>query len=61
MLRYLRETLAGGELPLWNPFHFSGHPAVADPHDHLGLVLGTAFVPATAAGARGGEDGAPGW
>ena len=31
MLRYLGETLAGGELPLWNPYHFSGHPAVADP------------------------------
>jgi hypothetical protein len=31
MLRYLGAALAHGELPLWNPYHFSGHPAVADP------------------------------
>ena len=31
MLRYLGAALANGELPLWNPFHFSGHPSVADP------------------------------
>ena len=35
MLRYLGEALANGELPLWNPFHFSGHPAVADPQSLL--------------------------
>ena len=35
MLRYLGEALANGELPLWNPYHFSGHPAVADPQSLL--------------------------
>lgn len=35
MLRYLGAALAGGELPLWNPYHFSGHPAVADPQSLL--------------------------
>jgi hypothetical protein len=35
MLRYLGDALAHGELPLWNPFHFSGHPAVADPQSLL--------------------------
>src|SRR6478609_9378308 len=24
-----------GELPLWNPYHFSGHPSVADPQSLL--------------------------
>src|SRR5829696_5109561 len=31
MLRYLGAALQHGELPLWNPYHFSGHPSVADP------------------------------
>jgi hypothetical protein len=31
MLRYLGAALEHGELPFWNPYHFSGHPAVADP------------------------------
>src|SRR5215217_9210201 len=31
MLRYLGAALEHGELPLWNPYHFSGHPTVADP------------------------------
>lgn len=35
MLRYLGAALANGELPLWNPYHFSGHPAVADPQSLL--------------------------
>jgi hypothetical protein len=35
MLRFLAAALADGELPLWNPFHFSGHPAVADPQSLL--------------------------
>ena len=35
MLRYLGEALAQGELPLWNPYHFSGHPAAADPQSLL--------------------------
>jgi hypothetical protein len=35
MLRYLGSALANGELPLWNPYHFSGHPSVADPQSLL--------------------------
>jgi hypothetical protein len=35
MLRYLGAALDRGELPLWNPYHFSGHPAVADPQSLL--------------------------
>ena len=35
MLRYLGESLAAGEMPLWNPYHFSGHPAAADPQSLL--------------------------
>jgi hypothetical protein len=35
MLRYLGAALERGELPLWNPYHFSGHPAVADPQSLL--------------------------
>lgn len=35
MLRYLGAALASGELPLWNPYHFSGHPSVADPQSLL--------------------------
>jgi hypothetical protein len=35
MLRYLGAALAHGEMPLWNPYHFSGHPAVADPQSLL--------------------------
>src|SRR5215216_1694854 len=35
MLRYLGTALEHGELPLWNPYHFSGHPSVADPQSFL--------------------------
>ncbi|KAA2235165.1 YfhO family protein [Salinarimonas soli] len=35
MMRYLGSALAGGELPLWNPYHFGGHPSVADPQSLL--------------------------
>ncbi|OBS51040.1 hypothetical protein A8B73_18350 [Methylosinus sp. 3S-1] len=31
MFRFLGQALQKGELPLWNPYHFAGHPAVADP------------------------------
>ena len=29
--RFLGEALAQGEAPLWNPYHFGGHPSAADP------------------------------
>lgn len=31
MFRFLADGLAKGEVPLWNPYHFGGHPSVADP------------------------------
>ena len=31
MYRFLAEALSHHQIPLWNPFHFSGYPAVADP------------------------------
>ncbi|MBB4039983.1 hypothetical protein GGR34_001630 [Microvirga flocculans] len=34
-LRYLGASLAHGELPLWNPYHFGGHPSAADPQSLL--------------------------
>ena len=34
-LRYLGTALASGELPLWNPYHFGGHPSAADPQSLL--------------------------
>ncbi|WP_243373856.1 YfhO family protein [Microvirga solisilvae] len=34
-LRYLGSALSNGELPLWNPYHFGGHPSAADPQSLL--------------------------
>ncbi len=34
-LRYLGAALSHGELPLWNPYHFGGHPSAADPQSLL--------------------------
>jgi len=31
MFRFLAEALHRGEIPLWNPYHFGGHPTIADP------------------------------
>lgn len=31
MFRFLGDALRHGTLPLWNPYHFAGYPAVADP------------------------------
>ncbi len=31
MFRFLGEALRHGAAPLWNPYHFAGHPSVADP------------------------------
>ncbi len=35
MFRFLGEALSRGEIPLWNPYHFAGHPSVADPQSLL--------------------------
>ena len=29
--RFLGDALQHGEIPLWNPYHFAGHPWIADP------------------------------
>ncbi len=31
MFRFLADALRHGTVPLWNPYHFAGYPAVADP------------------------------
>lgn len=31
MFRFLGDALHNGEIPLWNPYLFGGHPAIADP------------------------------
>ncbi|SFK14421.1 hypothetical protein [Methylocapsa palsarum] len=31
MFRFLADALHHGEIPLWNPYHFGGHPSIADP------------------------------
>ena len=31
MFRFLGDALHNGGIPLWNPYHFGGHPSIADP------------------------------
>jgi hypothetical protein len=38
--QYIRQTILSGELPLWNPRSFIGHPIIGNPHAAL-------FYPAT--------------
>ena len=35
MFRFLSDSLSHGVFPLWNPYHFGGHPTVADPQSLL--------------------------
>ncbi len=35
MFRFLADSLQRGEIPLWNPYHFAGHPSAADPQSLL--------------------------
>src|SRR4051812_20858663 len=35
MFRFLADSLQHGEIPLWNPYHFGGHPSAADPQSLL--------------------------
>jgi hypothetical protein len=35
MFRFLADSLQHGEFPLWNPYHFGGHPTAADPQSLL--------------------------
>ena len=35
MFRFLADAFRHGEIPLWNPYHFGGHPTAADPQSLL--------------------------
>ena len=39
--RFLSATMRSGDWPLWNPYHYGGHPSVADPQS---LVFSPVFV-----------------
>jgi hypothetical protein len=39
--RFLAATIAAGDTPFWNPYHYGGHPSVADPQS---LIFAPAFV-----------------
>jgi hypothetical protein len=39
--RFLASTLHAGYAPFWNPYHYGGHPSVADPQS---LIFSPAFV-----------------
>jgi hypothetical protein len=39
--RFLSATLRAGEWPFWNPYHYGGHPSVADPQS---VVFNPVFV-----------------
>ncbi|HZD77924.1 MAG TPA: hypothetical protein VE218_13030, partial [Acidobacteriaceae bacterium] len=39
--RFLSATLHSGEWPFWNPYHYGGHPSVADPQS---LIFSPVFV-----------------
>lgn len=39
--RFLSETLHSGKWPFWNPYHYGGHPSVADPQS---LIFSPVFV-----------------
>ena len=39
--RFLASTIHSGSLPFWNPFHYAGHPSLADPQS---LMLSPPFL-----------------
>jgi hypothetical protein len=39
--RFLSATMRSGDWPFWNPYHYGGHPSVADPQS---LVFSPVFV-----------------
>ena len=50
--RFLSATIRSGDWPLWNPYHYGGHPSVADPQS-------LCFLPCSLPGvARSGPDDA---
>jgi hypothetical protein len=48
MFRFLGDALLSGEIPFWNPYHFGGHPAIADPQSLIftpSMMLFALFAP----------------
>lgn len=45
-LYYISQTLRSGELPLWNPYSYSGYPIVSDPQSMLFSPLAVALMTA---------------
>lgn len=39
--RFLASSIHSGQAPFWNPYHYGGHPSVADPQS---LIFAPAFV-----------------
>ncbi|HKY86561.1 MAG TPA: hypothetical protein VJL90_07370 [Pseudorhodoplanes sp.] len=39
--RFLSNALHSGAMPFWNPYHYGGHPSVADPQS---LIFAPAFI-----------------
>src|SRR5215510_11018180 len=39
--RFLASSIHAGSTPFWNPYHYGGHPGVADPQS---LIFAPAFV-----------------
>jgi hypothetical protein len=39
--RFLASTIHSGSTPFWNPYHYGGHPSIADPQS---LIFAPAFV-----------------
>ena len=39
--RFMAEAIAQGSTPFWNPYHYAGHPSIADPQS---MIFAPAFV-----------------
>ena len=39
--RFMAEAIHAGSTPFWNPYHYAGHPSIADPQS---LIFSPAFV-----------------
>ena len=53
--------LTAGELPLWNPYTFSGHPFLADVQAAVFYPLSLLTVLLSASGGKTGSGSAPSW
>lgn len=38
-LRFLAACFSAGDLPFWNPYHYAGHPSIADPQSFIFLPV----------------------